>query len=77
MLQVIPAVQKPILRYCRLQFDYTQMNEVMRVIKRYNCHVEEQDAGLFIRMRLGVPRSLWEDVTGKFADLQGVEVELT
>jgi len=35
-LQVTPLVQKPVLEIYRLQFDYTQMNEVMMVVKQFD-----------------------------------------
>ena len=40
-LQVTPVVPRPILINYRLSFDYTQMNEVMRVLKQFDCKVEK------------------------------------
>src|SRR6266487_4348932 len=33
-LQITPIVQKPVLVHYQLQFDYTQMNEIMRIVKQ-------------------------------------------
>src|SRR5436190_10271452 len=42
-LQITPVVQKPVLINYRLQFDYTQMNEVMKIVKQFNCIVLQQE----------------------------------
>ena len=39
VLQTTPIVQKPIEARYSVQFDYTQMNEVMQVLKQYNATV--------------------------------------
>ena len=39
-LQTTAIVQKPVLHHFQLQFDYTQMNEVMMVVKQFDCVVE-------------------------------------
>ncbi|MBK5271574.1 MAG: YigZ family protein, partial [Bacteroidia bacterium] len=45
-LQVVPVVQKPIVfNYC-LQFDYTQMNVVMKIVKQFDCIVLRQEMQL-------------------------------
>src|SRR6478735_5667128 len=38
-LQLTPIVQKPVLELYELQFDYTLMNEVMMVVRRFGCAV--------------------------------------
>src|SRR5687768_10675961 len=42
-LQVTPLVQKPILAHYQLQFDYTQMNDIMRILKQSECSILEED----------------------------------
>ncbi|MET0391628.1 MAG: YigZ family protein, partial [Chitinophagaceae bacterium] len=41
-LQVTPLLQKSVLVPYRLQFDYTRMNDVMRLVKQFGCTVLEQ-----------------------------------
>ncbi|MEN9571223.1 MAG: hypothetical protein RL172_2454 [Bacteroidota bacterium] len=74
-LQVVPIVQKQIEIPYTLQFDYTQMNEVMMVIKQYNCTVQSQELQLFCIMQVGVPVNRQQEVLYKLSDLQGLVVE--
>jgi uncharacterized YigZ family protein len=74
-LQVIPIVQKPVLVNYRLQFDYTMMNEVMKVVKHFDCVVLKQDRQLFCSMEIGVPKNRLDEVMNKLKDLRGVGVE--
>lgn len=74
-LQVTPFVQKPVLINYRLQFDYTQMNEVMKVMKYFDCVVVKQETNLFCLMEIGVPRNRLDEVLFKLQDLRTVEVE--
>lgn len=67
-------VQKPVLVNYRLQFYYTQMNEVMRLVKQFDCLVLKQDAQLFCVIEIGVPKSRLVEVVERLRDLRGVEV---
>ena len=71
-LQLAPILQKPIEIEYKLHFDYQQMNEVMMVIKQYNCSVVEQVAQLFVELKVGIPKNRLEEVIRKLDDLQGV-----
>src|SRR6185369_3992584 len=42
-LQTTPVVQRPVEQELMVQFDYTQLNEVMRVVKQYNGRVVQQE----------------------------------
>lgn len=55
-LQVNTLVEKPILEPYVLEFDYTLMNEVMTVLKRYPCVIHRQEMQLFCLMEVGIPR---------------------
>jgi uncharacterized YigZ family protein len=71
-LQLSPIIQKPIEIAYTLHFDYQQMNEVMMVIKQYNCSVVEQTAQLFVELKVGIPKNRLEEVIAKIDDLHGV-----
>lgn len=71
-LQLVPIIQKPIEIEYKLHFDYQKMNEVMMVIKQYNCSVVEQLAQLFVELKVGIPKNRLEEVIRKLDDLQGV-----
>jgi uncharacterized YigZ family protein len=72
-LQLTPIIQKPLLETYDLQFDYTLMNEIMMVVKRFGCVVLQNEAQLFCRMILGIPKENLENCLNKIKDLHGVE----
>jgi uncharacterized YigZ family protein len=71
-LQLSPIVQKAVEIPYTLHFDYQQMNEVMMIVKQYNCSVVEQLAQLFVELKIGIPKHRLEEVINKVEDLQGV-----
>jgi len=75
-LQLVPIVQKPIELQYELNFDYHQMNEVMMIVKQYNCSVEEQVAQLFVQLKIGIPKARLEEALNKFNDLREVKLTL-
>ncbi|HEX7846323.1 MAG TPA: YigZ family protein [Chitinophagaceae bacterium] len=74
VLQITPIIQKPVLTNYHLQFDYTQMNEVMKLVKQYECEVQKQEMNLFCSLWIGIPKNRLEDVLYKLNDLRGVEL---
>ena len=72
-LQMTPIIQKPVLVEYELQFDYTLMNEVMIVVKRFNCVVLVNEMQLFCRMVLGVPKNEEALFIQKLQDAHGIE----
>ena len=57
-----------------VQFDYTQMNEIMRVVKQYNGRVIRQEMQLFCSMTIGVPKNRGSEVQYLLKELRNVEV---
>ena len=74
-LQVTPIVQKPVLTNYRLQFDYTQMNDVMTICKQFDCLVIKQEMNLFCTLEIGIAKNRLDEVLYKLKDLKGVELE--
>ena len=75
-LQLAPIMQKPIELNYELNFDYHQMNEVMMIVKQYNCSVTEQEAQLFVQLKIGIPKARLEEALNKFNDLREVKLTL-
>lgn len=73
-LQTTPIIQKAIEIKYRVQFDYTRMNEVMMIAKKYNCTVLDQQMELFCRMEIGIPKANHELVLLKLKDILGIEM---
>jgi uncharacterized YigZ family protein len=63
-----PVIEKPVLAQYELEFDYTRMNEVMRVIKKYDCVINGQEMQLFCKYLVGVPVKTRQDVEKSFLD---------
>ena len=72
-LQTTPIIQKAIEIKYRLQFDYTRMNEVMMIAKKYNCTVLDKQVELFCTMDIGIPKAIHELILLKLNELM-VEV---
>lgn len=73
-LQFVEIIQKPILVKFKIQFDYTQMNEVMMVVKQFDCIIEKQEMQLFCSLQIGVPKNNLQEVQNKLAELRDVEI---
>ena len=74
-LQMIPVIQKSIEIIYDVNFDYTTMNEVMMVVKQFNCTVIHQEMQLFCLLKIGVPKSRLEEVLYRFKDLHTVTIQ--
>jgi uncharacterized YigZ family protein len=74
-LQTTPIIQKAIEIKYRLQFDYTKMNEVMIIVKKYSCTVFNQQIELFCRLEVGIPKANHELVLLKFKEIGGLEMQ--
>jgi uncharacterized YigZ family protein len=70
--QVTPIIQKQVELKYRIEFDYTQINEVMMVIKQFNCTVIAQEMQLFCMIKAGIPKNRLQEVLYKLHDLQNV-----
>jgi uncharacterized YigZ family protein len=76
-LQLSPIIKKPIEIAYELNFDYHQMNEVMMLVKQYNCSVVEQTAQLFIQLQIGIPKNRLDEVLEKLGALREVSFKTT
>lgn len=75
VLQVTPVVEKQIAVNYAVEFDYTQMNEVMIILKQYNCQVISNEIQLFCIIRTGIPKNRLDEVLYRLNDLQHVSVK--
>jgi uncharacterized YigZ family protein len=74
-LQVVPIIQKPIEILYNIQCDYTQMNEVMMIVKQYNCTVFQQEMQLFCNITVGIPIARNLEIVYKLNSIHGVFVK--
>lgn len=74
-LQVTPIVQKQVELPYSIEFDYTQMNEVMMILKQFNCNMLAQEMQLFCMIKTGIPQNRLDEVLYRLNDLQHVSVK--
>jgi uncharacterized YigZ family protein len=73
--QVTPIIQKQVELKYSIEFDYTQMNEVMMVLKQFNCTILAQEMQLFCRIRTGIPKNRLEEAIYRLNELQNVIIK--
>lgn len=76
VLQCTPAVRKAVEIEYELQFNYTEMNQVMRIIKQYNCSVYKNEMQLFCIIKTGIPRNQIDEVLSAFKAIKNIELKL-
>ena len=76
-LQITPLVEKQIEVNYSIEFDYTQMNEVMMVMKQYGCTIHANEMQLFCVIKAGIPKNRLDEVLYRLNDLQDVSVKKT
>ncbi len=74
-LQVTPIIEKQIEVNYSIEFDYTQMNEVMMLMKQFNCTILSNEIQLFCIIKAGVPKNRLDEVLYRLKDLQNVTVK--
>lgn len=75
VLQVTPIVPKQIEVKYIVHFDYTQMNEVMMVLKQCNCTIISKEMQLFCNITTGIPKSRMSEVLYRLKELQNVDTK--
>lgn len=73
-LQLNPIIKKPVLINYRLQFDYTILNDVMRIIKKNDCVILRQELQLFCMIEASIPRSQLELCILQLQSLKSMEL---
>jgi uncharacterized YigZ family protein len=74
-LQTIPVIQKQIELTYSVHFDYTQVNDVIQVLKQGNCSIIQQDLQLFSEIKAGIPKNRLDEVVHRLNDLRNVELK--
>jgi len=74
VLQVVPIVQKPVMVNYSIQFDYTQMNDIMMIIKQLQGIIIDQENQLFSIIKVGVPKSRSTELEYRIKNLRNVEI---
>jgi uncharacterized YigZ family protein len=67
-------IQKPVLISIRLQFDYLLMNDIMRLLKQFDCIIGKQELQLFCLIEAGIPKNISTQLLSKLKEINGVEI---
>jgi len=73
-LQMTPVAQKQVEKEYRVQFDYASVNDIMMLVRQYNCRVVQQEMQLFCYMILAIPTNRVTEVIYKLQEMNNVEV---
>jgi uncharacterized YigZ family protein len=73
VLQVTPLVQRQVEVRFRLRFAYMQVNEVMTILKLYQCAILKQSLQLFSEMEVGIPVKSVEEVLYRLKEINNIE----
>ncbi len=74
-LQVTPIIRKQIEAKYNIEFDYTHANDVMIILKKYNCTILKQEMQLFCSITAGIPLARLEEVLYQLKELYNVDVK--
>ncbi|HMF71904.1 MAG TPA: YigZ family protein [Flavitalea sp.] len=72
-LQVTPVLRKDIETIYKLHFDYTRMNEVMRIVKHRSARIVSQELQLFCEIIIAMPVKSAVITLNDLTEVQGVE----
>jgi uncharacterized YigZ family protein len=73
-LQIVPVIQKNRMHEYCIRFDYTQMNEVMRVIKQVRAEVTKNEPSLFCALTIQVPVAEADRFVLQLQNLRNIEL---
>jgi uncharacterized YigZ family protein len=74
VLQTTQVVQKMVEEEYHLHFDYMQMNEVMTIVKQYQCRIIEQEMQLFCKIKIAIPKNREHELRYKLGELRAIEL---
>lgn len=73
-LQVVPITRKPLLFNIKIEFDYTNLNEISTIIKQNNCIIIHQENFLFSNYTIAVPMEQKDEVLFKLKNLRNIQI---
>ncbi len=74
-LQCTHIIQKPIEIKYNLHFNYTEMNEVMRILKQYNSTIYKNEIQLFCELETGLPKYRLTEILYQLENIQHIEIK--
>jgi uncharacterized YigZ family protein len=75
VLQCTEIIKKSIEINYNLQFNYTEMNEVMHILKQHNCTIFKNETQLFCEIETGIPKYRLTETLYALENIQQVEIQ--
>lgn len=75
VLQTVPVIQKQVEVPFIIHFDYADVNDVMKIIKQYNCTITAQELQLFPYINFNIPVNRVEEVLSRIKDFPNIELK--
>lgn len=75
-LQLTPVIQRPIECTYIIQFSHTYINDVITVIKKYECTIHRQQLELFCRIKVGIPKKYLAETLNSLREIHTVELSV-
>ena len=75
VIAVSKIIEKTVDRVVKIDFDYTSMNGVMRIVKEMNPRIDEQVFDNICKMSLRIRESEADMLTAKLSKVEGVIIE--
>ncbi len=73
-LQMTPLVLKQVEKEYRVHFDYTQINDIMILVRQFNCRIVQQEMQLFCNMTIAIPKNRVAELSYRLQDMKNVEI---
>lgn len=74
-LKAAIIVEKEVRVSLQITFDYTAMNSVMRLIRKYNVDISRQDSALFCNYTLEIPLRSVQEFKTHAQQIQGLNIK--
>jgi uncharacterized YigZ family protein len=71
VLQLVPVVRRNVGRRYALQFDYTAIDEVLGILKAYNCSISRKEIQLFCSVIADIPLRQESEILEKLGRISG------
>jgi len=74
-LQLVQVIEKSIEINYQVFCNYNELNEVMTIIKKYNCTVINQEKSMFCSIDFGIAKNRLEQVLYNLTNMHGIELK--
>jgi uncharacterized YigZ family protein len=74
VLQTTLVIQKPVLMNCRIEFDYSRMSDVMKMVKKFDGRIIGKEMQLFNTFEVSIPKINWEEAYKKLNGVKGIKI---